>query len=158
MIIEILGDGIIKEDAMDKPLRIGARAVVKKGDLFLMVHQEKDDIYTLPGGGVENDETNEEACIREVLEETGVAVNVIKHTVTLKEYFSDSRWEHHYFLCEYIDKVAEPNLVEYEIVQQLKTKWMTFDEIMDQFENNMTKHEWGPAIHQREFLGIINSI
>lgn len=38
--------------------------------------------WTLPGGGLENEETFEEAVIREVQEEVNVKVKIIKHLYT----------------------------------------------------------------------------
>ena len=42
----------------------------------MLIHRQKpgQDYYKLPGGGVEFDESVEEACIREVKEETGLDV------------------------------------------------------------------------------------
>ena len=158
MNIEIIGDGILKEDAMDKPLRVGCRGIVKQGDKYLMVHLQEWDIYTFPGGGLEDNETLEECCIREVYEETGVIVkNVVKKTV-VNEYFTDSRWENHYFICDFVEETDNNAFTQEEIDLGLRKLWMTVEEIMDQFENNMTNHVNGPAVHNREFLGFINSI
>lgn len=43
---------------------------------FLMVHEKQDRGWWIPGGGVEQDETFEQAAIRETLEETGVDVKL----------------------------------------------------------------------------------
>lgn len=157
MIIEVLGDGITKEDCKDVPLRFGARGIVKKEDKFLLVHNKKWDFYTFPGGGIEENESKEDACYREVLEETGVKVKVLSLKTTVKEYFIDSKWTNFYYICEYIE-MGEPNLTEEEIEVGMETVWLTLEEILDIFENNMTLHEHGPAIHQRELLGFIHSI
>ncbi len=49
-----------------------------------MVHTVigEKNYWTLPGGGLENEETFEEAVIREVQEEVNLKVKVIKHLYT----------------------------------------------------------------------------
>ena len=158
MKIEIFADDIRKEDADLTNHRIGCRAIIKKNDLYLMVHIKKMDIFTFPGGGLEENETLEECTMREVLEETGIKVKVIEKKVSVVEYFIESVWTNHYFICEYINGDSESNLTEEEISLGLEVVWKNFDEVLDIFENYKTIHEFGPNVHNREFLGFINSI
>jgi 8-oxo-dGTP pyrophosphatase MutT (NUDIX family) len=53
-----------------------AQALIVRDGRFLMVRQHKHDrrFWNFPGGHVEEDETPEQACIREVKEETGYDV------------------------------------------------------------------------------------
>jgi 8-oxo-dGTP pyrophosphatase MutT (NUDIX family) len=57
-------------------LRNAVRAVIIKKNKILMVHLGKTNEYKFPGGGIEENETVEEALAREVLEEAGC--NVIR--------------------------------------------------------------------------------
>ena len=63
-----------------------ALCVVRKGDRFLLVHEKKHgQMWFLPAGRVEKDETFAEAAVRETLEESGVPVELegileIQHT------------------------------------------------------------------------------
>jgi len=158
MIIEIFDNGLEKEDCIGLEKRTACRGIVFKDDLFLTVHIEKFDITTFPGGGLEDDETLEECVEREVLEETGIRTKVKAQTVTVLEYFSDVIWESHFFLCDFIEDSKKRNLTDEEKEILMVTRWLKIDELMDIFENNMTKHKNGPNIHNREFLGLINSI
>jgi len=57
-----------------------SQALVLKGSKILMVKQfvqRGDIVWNFPGGGIEGIETPEEACVREVKEETGYNI-VIK--------------------------------------------------------------------------------
>jgi 8-oxo-dGTP diphosphatase len=58
-----------------------AFAAIIKDNLILMVREETDrkSFWTLPGGGLENAESFEEAVIREVREEVNLDVKVIKY-------------------------------------------------------------------------------
>lgn len=158
MNLELWNDGMTKEDVKDQPFREGCRGILKKDDKYLMVNVLKYDITTFPGGGLEEGETREECVVRELLEETGIESKVITKTVTLTEYFSDSIWRHNFFLCEFVNDTKVTHFTDEEKDLGLEVRWMTLEEILDTFENNMTKHEHGPMIHNREFLGLINSI
>jgi 8-oxo-dGTP pyrophosphatase MutT (NUDIX family) len=57
-------------------LRNAVRAIILKENNILMVFLEKTNEYKFPGGGIEENETIEEALKREVLEEVGY--NVVK--------------------------------------------------------------------------------
>jgi len=50
--------------------------------LMVRVVNGMKDFWTLPGGGLENSETYEEAVVREVLEEINLKVSVVKHLFT----------------------------------------------------------------------------
>ncbi|AIO19222.1 RNA pyrophosphohydrolase [Candidatus Izimaplasma bacterium HR1] len=158
MDIEIYDNGIEKEDCIDVPYRTACRGIVIKDDKYLVVHLLKHDITTFPGGGLEENETLEECVVREVLEETGILCKVIKKNISVTEYFIDSKWTNVYFTCDFVKDTNQTNLVPEEVELQLVKEWKTLDELLDIFENNMTKHEYGPNIHNREFLGLINSI
>jgi len=158
MQIEIFDMDIAKEDTIGLPHRTACRGVIVKDGKLLVVNISKFDITTFPGGGLENNETLEECCVREVLEETGIKVKVLEEKVRITEYFLDSIWTNIYFLCEYIEDTEITNQVQEEIDTGMKHLWMTQEDLMDTLENNMTLHEHGPNIHNREFLGLIHSL
>mmetsp|Transcript_17342 Transcript_17342/g.33998 ORF Transcript_17342/g.33998 Transcript_17342/m.33998 type:complete len:178 (-) Transcript_17342:89-622(-) len=59
----------------DSGRRLTAGCVVRRGDEVLMISSSKDpNKFIIPKGGWENDETIEEAAMRETLEESGVRV------------------------------------------------------------------------------------
>lgn len=58
------------------------------------------EYYTFPGGGLESGETLEEGTIREIKEELGIEVRVVKKLYELEsEKFNQKEY---FFLCEYI--------------------------------------------------------
>lgn len=89
-------------------MRTRVAGIIPMNDGFVLMHRKnvirnKDyqEYYTFPGGGLEEGETLEEGVIREVKEEFGINVKVIKKLyelenvkLNMKEYF---------FLCEYVD-------------------------------------------------------
>jgi len=56
---------------------VTAVVVDNTGDL-LLVHKTDNDLWALPGGGVDPGESVSEAVLREVLEETGMDVEVVR--------------------------------------------------------------------------------
>ena len=74
---------------MGYKIRVSARAVVvHEGNLLLNCFGD-GLYYNFPGGGIEEGETALEAVVREVLEESGLAVEVEDHLFTLE--FEPSR-------------------------------------------------------------------
>jgi ADP-ribose pyrophosphatase YjhB (NUDIX family) len=53
--------------------------VINKKDEVLLVLREDFRIWALPGGGLEPDETWEQAAVRETLEETGYEVEILQY-------------------------------------------------------------------------------
>ena len=60
-------------------LRVGSSAVIfdPSRERVLLVRRTDNGLWCLPGGGMDPGESITETCIREVLEETGLAVTVV---------------------------------------------------------------------------------
>ncbi|MFK7696104.1 NUDIX hydrolase [Paenibacillus sp. HJGM_3] len=66
---------------MSKPTYGISEAIVIQDNRVLMVKQRVkrgDVVWNFPGGGIEPGETPEEACIRELKEETGYTIRVLR--------------------------------------------------------------------------------
>ncbi|MBO5542465.1 MAG: NUDIX domain-containing protein [Acholeplasmatales bacterium] len=55
-------------------IRPSARAIIIKDNKVYMVHSLVYDYYKFPGGGIEKNESNIDALIRETAEEAGLVV------------------------------------------------------------------------------------
>ncbi len=158
MNIEIYSDGISKKDANLSESSTACRAIMKKDDKYCLMHLTKYNIYTTPGGRIEGNESLEECLEREVLEETGIVVKALNKTVTTTEYFVDSVWTMHYFTVEIVEMGKKIHLTDEEIDLGMVTVWKTLEEVLDIFQNEVPLHDFGSNIHDREFIGFINSI
>lgn len=90
--------------------RIRVAGIIKLNNGFAFMHRKnvrkrKDiqDYYTFPGGGLEEGETLEEGVIREIKEEFGITVKVIRKLYEMhSEKFNQKEY---FFLCEYVDGI-----------------------------------------------------
>lgn len=78
----------------------GASAIIIKDNRVLMIRTIDSNSWSIPSGGVEDGETVEEACIREVAEETGYEVKIVKELHTKKTIIKEYKVTTQYFLCE----------------------------------------------------------
>jgi 8-oxo-dGTP pyrophosphatase MutT (NUDIX family) len=82
-------------------MRKAARAIIiRDGQLLVMRrHRPGNDYYTLVGGGIEADETPEEALRREVSEETGF--NLTNSRLVFTEEQAEPYGTQYIFLCQF---------------------------------------------------------
>jgi len=87
--------------------RIRVAGIIPMEDGFALMHRKEvkkdrefQEYYAFPGGGLEEGETLEEGVIREIKEEFGIEVAVIKKLYEMKsEKFNQKEI---FFLCEYL--------------------------------------------------------
>jgi 8-oxo-dGTP pyrophosphatase MutT (NUDIX family) len=77
-----------------------ATAVIIKDKKILLIHRFRDgrEFFVLPGGGVEEGETIEQAVIREVKEETSFDAIINKKLWEIQNDYNGNKNMHHYFL------------------------------------------------------------
>ena len=82
-----------------------AKAVIynDKGEVLIFPH-------SLIGGGLEGDETYEEALHREALEEAGIKIEIERYIGEVIGYHDPMKRKYiiHGYLCKYVAKIAEP--------------------------------------------------
>ena len=104
-------------------IRPSARAIIIKDNKTYMVHSLVYDYYKFPGGGIEKNESNIDALIRETAEEAGLIV--VKDSI--KEYgyvhrikkakdpgYSKFIQDNYYYICDVEDKKINQKLDDYE--------------------------------------------
>ena len=131
-----------------------ARAIIKDGDDFLVLHSPEKNIYAIAGGGIENHESAKNGCIREVFEEMGLKIKVEK--LLCKIYYNkssiyendkfNSKCLEFYYLCtpikkfnhkhlgisgEFVYKVELAKLTKEEFLTKVKFKTGVLDKIKD---------------------------
>ena len=84
----------------DKIVWRGAAGVVIDRDKILMVKSKTSSKWSIPSGEIELGETPQQACVREVWEETGFRVEVKEQLHTKSVQIGNYEVTSHYFLCE----------------------------------------------------------
>ncbi len=117
--------------------KIAVEGVVEKDGLILITKRSPERDHA-PGewetvtGRVENGETLEEGVLREVKEETGLTVAVVKPFDTFHFYRGAIRDEHQgvSFWCKYVS-----GDVVLDTTEQVEYKWVTPDEALTYITN-----------------------
>ncbi|XEC97322.1 NUDIX hydrolase [Paenibacillus tarimensis] len=117
-------------------------AIIKDG-YILMVRQmyKGEEIWTFPGGSIEEGETPEQAAIREVYEETDLKVEIIRPLVEV--YNERIKGMYYCFLGTIIEGTVklghDPELKNHK--QELKeVRWILIDELHDNNEVKRIKN------------------
>ena len=114
--------------------RPSVRGIIVRDGKLAMVHSLKYDYYKFPGGGIEADETHEQALIREVCEETGL--NVLPESIRpfgavrriQKGFYEDIfLQENYYYFCEVSGQETAQSLDEYEADEGFTLEYVSAD-------------------------------
>lgn len=109
-------------------VRLGARGIVVRNDGKIAIFNKSNkNEYKLPGGGIENDETPEEAFKREVLEETGCIVEIIEKLGVTEEYKSQINFKQisNVFVAKVIKDTKHLNVTQKEKDEGARLLWET---------------------------------
>jgi len=127
--------------------RIAVRAVIINGNSITMAYLKKNNEYKFPGGGVNQNETMEEALKREIKEEIGASLKLIKRKLGIvteydkqdedkNEYF---RMESHYYEVEIDSEIREQELDEYEKELEYVMKVVNIEDALNTNRNTMNE-------------------
>ena len=138
-------------------LRHACRGIIINNGNVLLCYESNEDKYIIPGGGQEENETLEQCCQRELLEETGMIVKTNPCYLEIEELFLDWRHINHYFVCEIIEDTGTFHLTENEKQAGYKTVWIPLDKAIEIFGNYETFHKTNIAdygLYRREFFAL----
>ncbi len=141
--------------------RKAARAIVLKGTQILVMFTARYDDYSLPGGGIDDGESQIEGLIRELTEETGAQnIRDIKEFGLYEEFrpwyksgFDSVHMESYCFICNIDDELAAPKFEQHEINNGMKPVWMNIYDAIHHNEQTI-KHsiKKGMSIERETFL------
>lgn len=125
-------------ERLPRRVKNAVKAIIVANDKIGMIHFGKDGLYDLPGGGIEDGETINEALIREIKEEAGATVKPLsieefehgKYVLIYKDNSSNVIIERHFtcFFCDIEDGYTKPKLTEHEITTNQQFVFISIDE------------------------------
>lgn len=135
--MEILLDLKDYDDLCTVFKRTAARAIVKRGDQYLLIYSKYGD-YKFPGGGLKEGETLEETMIREVKEETGYHVmpDTIHYYGKVLERRKGEKGDilkmnSYYYFCGVEIDAGDRKLDEYEEEYDYQVVWMPLTDAIE---------------------------
>ena len=135
-----------------------ARGIVfdeEKNFYFVRIHRDdsfgKATLSETSGGGVEKGENLEEAIKRELKEELGAEVEILREIGIVSDYYNliHRHNMNHYFLCK-VRSFGEKNLMPYEIRDfHMESLKLSYEEAIKEYEK-CSNTKLGRLIAQRE--------
>ena len=136
--------------------RISGRGLVIEDGKILLSYEVNTNVYMSPGGGLEDGETLEECCIRELREEAGVNVRTVEHFFVVNEYCFETLYISNYFICEKTGKTKQ-SLTETEIEHGITPVWIDIEKAIEIFSDYPNKREDIASLYLREFT-VLNKL
>lgn len=125
----VLGtDGIVENPSNTRKT---SRAIVINNDgLYAVMYAEKFGLHSLPGGGIDGDETPEETLLREVFEETGCSCDKVEPLGIVKEnrFHANYSAVSYYYVVHCLSESTPPQFTEAEHDVGTILKWCTLEE------------------------------
>ena len=137
-------------------VRGACRAIIVRDGNILLSYETKDDIWMIPGGGIEAGETDEQCVIREVGEETGLLFVPSQCVLEIDEYYEDAKYISKYFIGS-IEGTTDTHLTEAEIAGGLESRWIPIEEALKIFSrhNDFIAFEEKRGLYLREYTALM---
>lgn len=136
MIKELFLDLKDYDESMRVYRRRAVRAIVRKGDKYLIIHGKYGD-HKFPGGGMKEQEELLDTLARELLEETGFVLKpdsakdyILVHEKRrgiFNDFLDMDSW---YYFCDIEDFIFEQKLDDYEKEYGYQVEWMDLSEAL----------------------------
>lgn len=145
----------------DLKIKRAARTVIldNQGKIAI-INVRNGEYFKIPGGGIEMNETPEEAVKREALEEAGAQIEIIEKLGEQKFQDPYAEFIHHSvcFLSNKIGAGKNPEFDNWEKNNNLKLSWINFDEAIKLFQSSATKDPMGKEINKRDYEFLLLAI
>lgn len=141
--------------------RKATRAIVLNGDNILLLYTKRYHDYSLPGGGIDDGESNIDGLIRELKEETGAhSVQNIQEFGLYEEFrpwyktdFNIVHMQSYCYVCSIAEELLAPELEAHEIDNGMHPIWMNIHQAIDHNEHTIAISEKkGLSIERETFL------
>lgn len=127
--IEIIGDNYLGEI---RRTRTACRGIIVENNKILLSYEKENDQWMIPGGGLEDNETDKGCVIREVQEETGMVIEASDCALIINEYYGNAKYINKYFFGKVVGKTGR-HLTDREIEVGMEPRWLDLDETIKIF-------------------------
>ena len=117
---------------LTRPVRIANRGILFNGSKILLSYEKQRDLWMIPGGGKEPNESNCEGCIREFEEETGIIVEAEDLVVKIREYYDAMIHENNYYIVKQVG-YGKQALTDDEKDNGVVARWIELEEAVEIF-------------------------
>ena len=136
--------------------RTACRGVVMEEGRVLLSYAVRDDLWMIPGGGLEAGEDEGSCCVRELAEETGRVILPSACALELQEYYEDCKYVSRYFFGAVVGR-CQSKLTEAEQRMGLEPRWLPVEEALQIFSRHddyAATDEERRGIYQREYTAL----
>lgn len=141
--------------------RITGKAIVLDVENNIaLVGNKLNEFLLLPGGGVDDGENIQTGIIRECMEETGFAINILDEVGCVDDYRPRDK-KHCISYCytaRVVGNKVETNHTENETEIGMYTKWVTLDEAFGIFKKQKIELESGKVAFYNTGFNIIRDL
>lgn len=130
------------EKYLNEVSRYAARGVLINQNLKIcMIYLQAKDIYKLPGGGINESESGEEAFLREIMEETGYRAEIISNPGYIEEHKvkNDFLQRSYCYIAEVKNDSGKTDLTAKEKDNQLKYFWTNPWQALNNLDESVNK-------------------
>lgn len=131
-------------------IRVAGRGIVVENGKILLTYETNTGVYMSPGGGLEDGETLEACCVRELCEEAGIQIKPIKQFLRINEYCPECMYVSNYFICEKVGE-SKQSLTEIEIEHGAVPEWVEIEKALAIFAEYPTKRRDISSLYLREY-------
>ncbi|EWS99315.1 DNA mismatch repair protein MutT [Pseudoalteromonas sp. SCSIO_11900] len=138
-----------------------ARAIVFKQQHILLMYTQRYDDFSLPGGGIDSNESIKQGLIRELNEETGAQnIKICSEFGLYEEYrpwykddFDIIHIKSYCYVCEINEQLGQAQLEHYEQQNGMQAKWVNIFEAIAHNERTLANSDkQGLSIIRETFL------
>ena len=136
--------------------RTACRCIVIEDGCVLLSYAARDDLWMIPGGGLEAGEDEGTCCVRELAEETGRIVLPSACALEIDEYYEDCKYVSRYFFGAVVGR-CQIKLTEAERRMGLEPRWLPGEEALHIFSRHADytdTDEERRGIYQREHTAL----
>lgn len=158
IICELNDQIILQQDGRSqKAPRLTVRAIVRSAcGLYAVMYSEKFNLYSLPGGGVEDGEDVLTALRREIYEETGCACDKVRELGVVAENRAslDNTQLNYYYVVDTSSNDKDNHLTGEEKQNHMQVQWHTLDEMVRLITNQTFALVQQKYLHARDMAAL----